>query len=53
MKKRDFKARLVIYGLGKETKSKDVIKWLESEIKHLKVDYGDYSSTIVTLKLMK
>ncbi len=49
---RDFSARLVIYGLGKETKKKDVIKWLEKEIKFIE-DNGNISSTMYTVKLMK
>lgn len=51
--KRNFKARLVIYGLGKETKSRDVVNWLKKEIEQIENDYSDYSSTMVTLKLMK
>ena len=53
MEKRNFEARLVIYGLGKETKKKDVIKWLEKEIKFIKDDNGTISSTMYTSKLMK
>ena len=52
-KQRDYKARLVIYGLGKDLKSKDLVNWLRNEAKMIEDDYNDYSSTMVILKLMK
>ena len=51
--KRDFEARLVVYGLGKETKTKDVVKWLQKEIKFIQNDINRISSTMYTSKLMK
>ena len=51
-KNRDFSARLVIYGLSKETKKEHVLKWLEKEIKFIKSN-NDVSPTMYTSKLMK
>lgn len=49
---RDFVARLVIYGLGKETKKEHIIKWLEKEIEFIKSN-NNVSPTMCTFKLMK
>lgn len=51
--KRDYTARLTIYGLTKEVKVKTLVKWLRKQADSLEKNPSEYSQTIFIARLMK